>query len=432
MDSGGGIPIDSANHMNGSFHLKSFGRRRLAREPAILALGLLGLSLAGCSGRKADRPVDPDLAHPVLAYEPIAPGVEHAEFCRMQPTPLSYHVVRADLGQGGVSLGVLHTAVGSGVGRGSVGQMAEAIATPERRVVAAISGDYFGNGMAGPWGIHLVDGRLYYSPSGRSALLVDPQGRPLIDRPQSKLQLQIGDDPAWLDIRDMNRPGLGEEPGLHLYANSGEVVEAPAPKGAVAIAADLPLAGGVVAGTVTGLIPPGSSVPLPPTGLVLACAGPDAAAGLPAGLREGAAVRIRTELVPAAQEAVGGGPRIVRDGKVSIELEPDGICVAEASYLKRLHPRAVVGIGDRGRKVFLVVVRGRCEESVGLGLQDLADLMVGLGASDAIMFDGGDSATIFENNDYVVKGRVGARSMCNGLAVLAPPIPAPPNEGRAP
>lgn len=391
------------------------------------------LLLAACSGRQdgaAGRPVDPDLAHPQLTYETIAPGVEHAEYARMQPTPLSYHVVRADLTQGGLSLGVLHTAADSGSERGTVGRMALALETPERYVVAAISGDYFGNGMAGTWGIQLVDGRLRYSPSGRSALMITPDGKPVIDRPTAKLQMQIGDDPAWIDLRDLNRPGLGKEAGLHLYARSSEVTEVPAPKGAVAIAADRPLAGGEITGTVTALLPAGSSVTLPPAGLLLACAGDDAS--LPAGLREGVAVRIRTEIVPAAREAVGGGPRIVRDGKVSIELVEDGIFQAETSYLKRHHPRAVVGLAAGGRTVLLVVVRGRCDESEGIRLGDLADLMVGLGATDAIMFDGGDSATIYEQGDYVVKGRAGARDMCNGLAILAPREPAADNGGGVP
>lgn len=391
------------------------------------------LLLAACSGRQdgaAGRPVDPDLAHPQLTYATIAPGVEHAEYARTQPTPLSYHVVRADLTQGGLSLGVLHTAADSGSERGTVGRMALALETPERRVVAAISGDYFANGMAGTWGIQLVDGRLRYSPSGRSALLITLDGKPVIDRPTAKLQLQVGDDPAWIEIRDMNRPGLGAEAGLHLYARSSEITDVPAPQGAVAIAADRPLAGGDVTGTVTRRLPGGSSIPLPESGLVLACAGEGQQ--LPTGLREGVAVRIRTEIIPAAREAVGGGPRIVRDGKVSIELESDGICSAEASYLKRHHPRAVVGLADEGRTVLLVVVRGRCDESEGIKLAPLADLMVGLGASDAIMFDGGDSATVFENGDYVVKGRAGARDMCNGLAILAPRSPETSAEGSPP
>ncbi len=415
--------------MNYPPHPKSFWNRRVSRGVGFVLPVLLSLVVAGCSGRKEDRPVDPDLAHPVLSYQPLAPGVEGADFSRTQPTPLAYHVVRADLRHGGLSLGVLHADPASGSDKGTVGRMALALETPERRVVAAISGDYFGNGMAGPWGIHMVNGRLAYSPQGRSALLIDAQGRPWMDRPRSNVQIQIGDDPAWIDIRDMNRPKLGEEPGLHLYAFTPEVPEAPAPKGAAFIDAGLPLSGGMVTGTVTQVIAAGQPLSLPPAGLVLACGGTESDESLPAGLREGVPVHIRTEVVPAAREAVGGGPRIVRDGKVSIELAEDGIFAAETSYLKRPHPRSAVGTADDGQTVFLVVVRGRCEASAGIGLHDLADLMVGLGATDSIMFDGGDSATFFENNDYVIQGRAGARPMYNGLAILAPRDPGTSGEG---
>ena len=386
----------------------------------LLVLALPWLVGAGCSGHKKERAVDPDLANPVLSYQPLAPGVECADFSRMQPTPLSYHVVRADLRQKGLTLGVLHPDPATGRGKETVGRMAKVLETPDRRVVVAISGDYFGNGMEGTWGIHMVNGRLVYSPQGRSALLIDAQGNPRFDRPRSKVQIRIGESPRWIDIQDMNRPTQGKEPGLHLYANTDEVREAPAPKGAAVIEAGLPLAGGVVTGTVSRVFTDDCIVKLPRSGLVLACGGRDSDERLPPGLREGVFVQIRTEVVPSAWEAVGGGPRIVRDGKVSIELVPDGIFAAETSYLKRLHPRAVVGLAAGGKQIFLVVVRGRSEKSLGLGLNDMADLMVGLGAWDAIMLDGGDSAAIFENSDYVVKGRAGPRPMCNGLAILTP------------
>ena len=72
---------------------------------------------------------------------------------------------------------------------------------------------------------------------------------------------------------------------------------------------------------------------------------------------------------------------------------------------------------------------GDVDESEGIKVEDLADLMIGLGASDAIMFDGGDSATIMENGDYVIRGRAGAREMCDGLAILAPRTPVTAAEG---
>ena len=399
----------------------SWNLLRRIGQPA-LVLGLLVLAAAGCS-RKAqeERVPDPDLVNPKPAYTALAPGVEQADVVREQP-PLSYHVVRANLDQPGLELAVLHAA-GFDSGRATVGQMAGKMETPERRVVAAINGDYFGNGMAGPWGVQAVNGRLIYSPQVRSAFLIDFDGRPILARPEAKLAIQIGADPAWHEVADLNRPGRGTETGLHLYFNTREVVEAPAPQGAVEIAAETPLIGGVVTGRVVKIHPAGHAVPLPATGLVLAGGGNEGAGALPAGLVEGAEVRIRTEMTPSAREAVGGGPRIVRDGKVSLELVEDGISVAERVYLRRPHPRAVVGLANGGRQLLLVVVRGRREDSDGLGLADLADLMVGLGAEDAIMFDGGDTATIFQNGIYAVQGRAGPRVISNGLALLGPRSP---------
>ena len=399
-----------------------YNRRRTGSRRPGLVLGLLVLAASGCS-RKAEeqRVPDPDLVNPQPAYAAMAPGVEQADVVREQP-PLSYHVVRANLDQPGLELAVLH-AGGFDSGRATVGQMAAKRETPERRVVAAINGDYFGNGMDGPWGVQAVDGRLIYSPQSRSAFLIGFDGRPQIGRPQAKLAIQVGSDPAWREVADLNRPGHGAEAGLHLYFNTREVAEAPAPQGAVEIAAETPVIGGVVTGRVVKIHPPGPAVPLPVAGLVLACGGKNGASALPPGLAAGADVRIRAELAPAAREAVGGGPRIVRGGRASLELLEDGICAAERVYLKRAHPRAAVGLAKGGRQLLLVVVRGRRAESDGLGLADLADLMVGLGAEDAMMFDGGDTAAIFQNGIYAVQGRAGPREISNGLALLGPRSP---------
>jgi exopolysaccharide biosynthesis protein len=58
------------------------------------------------------------------------------------------------------------------------------------------------------------------------------------------------------------------------------------------------------------------------------------------------------------------------------------------------HPRTAAGVTTDGRTLILVVVDGRQpDHSIGVTLPELADIMIGLGAGDAVNLDGGGSST---------------------------------------
>jgi hypothetical protein len=387
----------------------------------IILSAVLCLLGAACSKKKQTKAADPDLVRPQLRYEQVVPGIERATFSRTNP-PLTFHVVKADLSRGNLQIAALQPnfRAPNSNGKSTVGEMLKEASSPQRRDVAGLNGDYFGAGMDGPWGIHIVQGRLLYSPQGRAALLIDPNGKPFIDHPTLNLQASVDGDSVWRTIVDMNRPGSGKEPGLHLYSNTKQIKEVPANGGAIWIDSDLPRMGGVVSGRVGRVWTTETTIPLPETGLVIACCSTgNVLSGFIKDFPEGARVNIRAMLTRPALDAVGGGPQIVRHHKVSIELAPDGIGAVEASYLKRLHPRSVVGIGQDGKQIMFVMVQGRSDASVGMGLEDLATLMVGLGADDAVMFDGGDSASLYVGDGYVAHGRGGPRGMVNAIGLFA-------------
>jgi exopolysaccharide biosynthesis protein len=392
-------------------------------QPLLLIVLSMSLCLMGtaCSKKKAVKAADPDLTHPTLQYVQVVPGIERATFSRTN-SPLTYHVVKADLSSDKLQIAALEPnfRAPTSNGKSTIGEMLPEASSSTRQGVAAISGDYFANGMEGPWGVHIVGGHLLYSPQGRAALMVDPQGKVFIDHPVLTLQIQTQGQTEWKTIMDMNRTGNGEKTGLHLYANTKQVTTAPAKGGAIWIESELPLVGGIVSGRVTKVWTTDTAIPLPETGLVLACWTDEATtSSMSKDFPEGTMVSIRATLAKPATEAVGGGPQIVRDGKVSLDLAQDGIGAVEASYLKRLHPRAVVGIANGGSQIFFVMVQGRSEASLGMGLEDLATLMVGLGAENATMFDGGDSAALYVGNAYLAHGRGSPRGIVNGLGVFA-------------
>ena len=60
------------------------------------------------------------------------------------------------------------------------------------------------------------------------------------------------------------------------------------------------------------------------------------------------------------------------------------------------HPRTAAGVSADGRTLILLVIDGRQPgHSIGVTLPELADLMIGLGATAAVNLDGGGSSTFY-------------------------------------
>lgn len=96
-------------------------------------------------------------------------------------------------------------------------------------------------------------------------------------------------------------------------------------------------------------------------------------------------------------DAISGETRLVMGGS-----PVDGLNDSQ------LHPRTAVGYSKNGRFFFIVVVDGRQPfYSEGITLAELAELMVELGAHDAMNLDGGGSSTL------VIRGADGKPRILN-------------------
>lgn len=102
--------------------------------------------------------------------------------------------------------------------------------------------------------------------------------------------------------------------------------------------------------------------------------------------------RSASSLVPFyPRDAVGGRPMIVRDSTILPRLDSAG----GGAFGKARHPRTAAGTARAGRRLILAVVDGRQSPySDGMSLNELATLMLALGARDAINLDGGGSSTL--------------------------------------
>jgi exopolysaccharide biosynthesis protein len=125
------------------------------------------------------------------------------------------------------------------------------------------------------------------------------------------------------------------------------------------------------------------------------------------GLKSGSRASVETEILPLlpnsegawrkAEDIVGCGPLLLWKGR-RLE-EPEAESISSVFFLAR-HPRTAAGVRADGTLLFVTVDGRRPEESVGMSLPELTDLMLELGAVSAINLDGGGSTTM------VIDGRV--------------------------
>ena len=119
------------------------------------------------------------------------------------------------------------------------------------------------------------------------------------------------------------------------------------------------------------------------------------------------------------REAIGGIPRIIRDGRVSIELEGQNI---RESFATTRHPRTAIGFSQDSTKLFMVTVDGRQSgHSVGMRLDELANFMLELGCFQALNLDGGGSTTMLVGTRVVNRpsDAAGERAVANALLVIS-------------
>jgi hypothetical protein len=417
---------------------------------------------------------------PTVEWRTVAPGVEHAQIVRKGDEsgaaadgPWTINAVRIDLAQ--ARLDVVH-ALDAAVGLETVSSMAE-----RRGALAAINGGYFrtaGTFRGDSTGTLQIDGTLLSEPDRARAavgfLRAGPGARPgananvsagtgagmgagatqllfghvtwdaTIDaggrkRPLDGINRPRGADEIVLFTPAFHQTTLTDASGTEIVVRRGRVVEVreqagstPIPpdgfvlsaKGAsrewarehlrprtkVKVSAALKPAGTSPAGT-----SPAGTSPAATSPAGTSPAGTSPAAAAPAG---------PANPWSAAEDVVGGGPKIVTAGRVDITLEREKVL---PSFSTTRHPRTAIA-SLPGNKALLVVVDGRQPAlSVGMSLDELARLMIELGAVEAINLDGGGSSTMTIGGKVVnhPSDITGERPVSDAILVLPARPPSP-------
>jgi Phosphodiester glycosidase/SPOR domain len=181
-------------------------------------------------------------------------------------------------------------------------------------------------------------------------------------------------------------------------------------------------------GVVTALQPRGGTVP--PNGHVLQGIG-TGAMWLTAHAQPGTKLRLTSRVLDQqgrtvhASGVLNGGPWLVRDGRVSVDVVADGIShPSDPSYLYgwaiKRNPRTMAGLDRLGRLIIVTVDGRQPGYSEGFSLLEGAHLLAGLGAVTAMNLDGGGSTAMAVNGKLVTSpsDATGERPVGDALLVL--------------
>jgi exopolysaccharide biosynthesis protein len=407
-------------------HKTIWSQRVLGRGlSTLLQLSLLLFCLGpGTSTRAQERAKNPlDQSEDPVSIQKsqfIAPGVEHLQITRGFKSdkdatgPWFINMLRIDLSK--ARLRLVH-AMDEAVGLETVSSLAA-----RHGALAAVNSGYFrttGTYRGDSVGIEVLDGKiLSESNNARAALgLIEKNGiQELVfghvkfdgqivagrktSQPINGLNRPRSDNELLVFTPEFHRTTLTEPNGLELIVRRGRVVESRDRKGSSLIPSD---------------------------GFVISASGTArdwARRNLPMGAR----VQLNLNLSPVetaqadswkkATSVIGGGPQLIKDGRVEITNAAEQIL---PSFVSDGHPRTAIARLRSGQVLLLTVDGRQPEESIGMSLTMLADLLIEFGAVEAINLDGGGSTAMVIRNKLVNKpsDATGERPVSDAILVYA-------------
>jgi exopolysaccharide biosynthesis protein len=332
----------------------------------------------------------------------IAPGIEHLQITRGYKSdkeatgPWFINMLRIDLTK--ARLRMVH-AMDEAVGLETVSSMAKRYGA-----LAAINSGYFrttGTYRGDSVGLGVLNGQiLSESNNGRAAAgLIDGNGTQqiifghvlftgeLIAAAKTKyvingLNRPRADNELIVFTPEFHRTTLTDPNGLEVTVRRGRVTEIREQQGSSNIPADgfVISASGVARAWVAQNLRPRGSVTL--------------------SLKLSAVETDQTELWQKATSIIGGGPQLIKHGRIEITNAAEKILPA---FVRDTHPRTAIAKLKSGQ-ILLVTVDGRQPgESIGMSLTMLAELLIEFGAAEAINLDGGGSTTMVIRNKLANK-----------------------------
>lgn len=286
--------------------------------------------------------------------------------------------------------------------------------------IAAINGDFSTTGVGRPVHPFVEDGEFLSTTDALgSSFVVSPnEDRILVERPTQIVTAQNSQTGAtWrIDRWNQGAPGIGEIAG---FTPLGGTLEQPPPD---SCSLHLTPLTPVEFANPTGLMRQytidqracsQTRMPVGDGAVLSALPGTDEATQLLA-LPLGTTMTVTWDTgFSNVLDVQGGAGIIVQDGRVNV---PAG-CIAGRCHAD---PRTGIGVHETGR-IMMVVVDGRQPKySIGLSSRAFAQLMIRLGAVQALMLDGGGSSTMWIEGDVVNRPSDGRQRSISEAALILP------------
>lgn len=347
-------------------------------------------------------------------------GVEYAEVTKeISGLSVKMNLVRLDLSK--VRIDVVHA------NDKAIGTEATSSIAARHHAIAAINAGFFrldkSAFLGDPEGILQIDGKLLSEPRGERIQLMIDNGRPGTDVFIGRLSLQesikLGKDT--LEITGVNRERKADD--LVMYTPEFGPTTLTNSDGVEVVVSRLK-----VASVSKGL---GNTV-IPADGFVLSASGKYSDLLIAAAAKNERATYIRHASnvpdgvrsdpmsYPSNWDIVAGVPQLIKNGRIEITWEQEK---TSKTFVETRHPRTAVAKLKDG-KFLMITVDGRTESSGGIGLQDLAEYLLSLGATDAMNLDGGGSTTMYLNGKIVnhPSDKEGERKVSDALIVTPWPV----------
>lgn len=122
----------------------------------------------------------------------------------------------------------------------------------------------------------------------------------------------------------------------------------------------------------------------------------------------------------AVTDGVGGGPVLIEDGRQRITWEEEVFFGSGIGTPETRNPRTAIGYTAEG-EALLLVVDGRQAASRGASLIELAEILLDLGAVEAMNLDGGGSSTMVVGETLVNRPSDGSERPVASALLLRPP-----------
>jgi exopolysaccharide biosynthesis protein len=356
-----------------------------------------------------------------LRFHEVAPGIEYGQTTSGHASkdvltgPWYINVLRIDLSRANLKI---VRALDEGVGMETVSSLAA-----RHRAAAATNGGYFrttGTYRGESIGLLLLDGKLISEPyNDRAELgLINRGNGTEVIFGHLKFSAAISAGSVKHDVQGLNRPLAANE--LVVFTPEFHRTTLTNPDGIEIV---------VRASRVSALRDFKGSTEIPPDGYVISGVG-SAREWLRRNLRKGSKVAFSWSLNSMelgdhkdwrhASSLLGAGPQLIKARKIAITDKEEKMAPAFATDL---HPRTAVAMLESGKLLLLTVDGRQPGVSAGMSLNMLAELLLELGAVEAINLDGGGSTTMVVRDKIVNRpsDQTGERPVSDAVLVFSKP-----------